>query len=62
MNKVEIKKAIRTIYNVDPIKINVSNFSGKQVRYGRMSGKMKDWKKAVVTLKAGEKIEVYEGV
>lgn len=62
MNKIEVKKAIRTIYNVTPIKVNVANFSGKKVRYGKVKGKTKDWKKAVVTLKAGEKIEVYEGV
>ncbi len=61
-NKVEIKKAIRSVYNVDPIKINISNFSGKKVRYGRIQGVTKGWKKAVVTLKPGDKIEVYEGV
>ncbi|MDD2806926.1 MAG: 50S ribosomal protein L23 [Patescibacteria group bacterium] len=62
MNKVEVKKAIRAVYKVDPIKINISNFSGKAVRYGKTSGKTKSWKKAIVTLKAGDKIEVYEGV
>ena len=61
-NKVEIKKAIRTVYHVDPVKINISNFSGKSVRYGRVRGVTKGWKKAVVTLKPGDKIEVYEGV
>ncbi len=62
MNKVEVKKAIRTIYNVEPLKINISNLSGKNVRYGRTQGRTKSWKKAIVTLKAGDKIEVYEGV
>ena len=62
MNKVEVKKAIRTIYNVEPIKVNIANFSGKSVRYGRIKGKTKNWKKAIVTLKQGDKIEVYEGV
>lgn len=61
-NKIEIKKAIRSIYQVDPVKVNICNFKGKNIRYGRTSGTMKDWKKAVVTLKAGDKIEVYEGV
>jgi large subunit ribosomal protein L23 len=61
-NKVEIKKAIRTIYNVDPIKINILNLSGRSVRYGRTSGRTKNWKKAVITLKKGDKIEIYEGV
>ena len=62
MNKVEIKKAIRTIYKVDPTQVNILNFSGKKVRYGRTIGTTKHWKKAVVTLKPGDKIEVYEGV
>ena len=62
MNKIEVKKAIRSIYRVDPVKINICNFPGKNVRYGRRQGKTKAWKKAIVTLKAGDKIEVYEGV
>jgi len=62
MNKIEVKKAIRTVYNVEPLKVNISNFSGKNVRYGRIYGKTKGWKKAIVTLKPGDKIEVYEGV
>ncbi|MFA6410551.1 MAG: 50S ribosomal protein L23 [Candidatus Buchananbacteria bacterium] len=62
MNKVEVKKAIRTIYKVNPVAVNISNFSGRYVRYGRTSGRTKGWKKAIVTLKAGDKIEVYEGV
>lgn len=62
MNKVEVKKAIRAIYNVEPVDVNVLNFSGKKVRFGRIRGKRKAWKKAVVTLKKGDSIEVYEGV
>ena len=62
MNKIEVKKAIRTVYNVDPVKVNIANFSGKKIRYGRIKGKTKSWKKAIVTLKPGDKIEVYEGV
>lgn len=62
MNKVEVKKAIRAIYKIEPVKVNISNFSGKNVRYGRVQGQTKNWKKAIVTLKSGDKIEVYEGV
>ncbi|MFA6215031.1 MAG: 50S ribosomal protein L23 [Patescibacteria group bacterium] len=62
MNKVEIKKAIRTVYKVNPIFVNICNFSGKSIRYGKMTGAKKGWKKAIVTLKPGDKIEVYEGV
>jgi large subunit ribosomal protein L23 len=62
MNKIEVKKAIRSIYHVEPIDVNILNVSGKQVRYGKTSGATKDWKKAIVTLKSGDKIEIYEGV
>ena len=62
MNKIEIKKAIKTVYNVEPISVNILNFSGKKVRYGRVQGRTKAWKKAIVTLKPGDTIEVYEGV
>jgi len=62
MNKVEVKKAIRTIYKVNPVAVNIANFYGKNVRSGRSQGQTKSWKKAIVTLKPGDKIEVYEGV
>ena len=62
MNKIEVRKAIKDIYNVDPINVQVVNVSGKHVRYGRSTGRTRDWKKAYVTLKSGDKIEIYEGV
>ncbi|MCK5459793.1 50S ribosomal protein L23 [Candidatus Parcubacteria bacterium] len=61
-NKIEVKKAIQEVYGVKPIAVNMINMKGKKVRSGRVSGKRKDWRKAIVTLKKGEKIEVYEGV
>lgn len=61
-NKIEIKKAIQALYGVSPIKVNIVNSSGKNVRYGRAFGRTKDKKKAIVTLKKGQTIEVYEGV
>jgi len=62
MNKIEIKKAIRSVYNVEPVAVNIINMIGKSVRYGRSFGRRKNWKKAIVTLKPGDKIEIYEGV
>ena len=62
MNKTEIKKAIASLYKVQPVKVNIINIYGKNVRYGKTYGKTKNWKKAIVTLKKGEKIEVYHGV
>lgn len=61
-NKVEIKKAIKAVYGVTPIKVNIVNLSGKRVRYGRTLGVTKATKKAIITLKEGESIQVYEGV
>ncbi len=61
-NKIEIKKAIKALYGVDPIAVNIINERGKRVTSGRIRGKKSNWKKAVITLKKGDKIEVYEGV
>ncbi len=61
-NKIEIQKAIKNLYGVEPLDVNIINMRGKRVRYGRVSGKKKNWKKAIVTLKQGDKIAIYEGV
>jgi large subunit ribosomal protein L23 len=61
-NKITIKKAVNVIYGVEVTDVKIINVSGKSVNYGRIAGKTKDWKKAIVTLAPGEKIEVYEGV
>jgi len=61
-NKIEIKKAIKALYNVEPVSVNIIKMRGKRVTHGRISGKRKNWKKAIITLKPGDKIEVYEGV
>lgn len=61
-NKIEVKKAIHAVYGVEPQKVMIQRRGGKYVRSGRVSGMTKDWKKAIVTLKPGDQIEVYEGV
>ncbi len=61
-NKIEIKKAIKSLYNVDPIDVNIIVNRGNSVRYGKITGKKKKWKKAIITLKQGDKIQLYEGV
>jgi len=61
-NKVEIKKAAEQALKVKIEKVNVLNGMGKTRRIGRVSGKKPDWKKAIVTMKAGEKLEIFEGV
>ena len=61
-NKVEIKKAVQELYNVRPANVNIINSDGKNVRYGRTYGKTKKIKKAIVTLRKGDSIKLYEGI
>jgi len=61
-NKIEIAKAIEALYGVKPLKVNLSNVKGKKVARGKIRGQRKDWRKAVVTLPAGQTIQIYEGV
>lgn len=61
-NKIEVAKAIKAVYGVTPVAVNIINMQGKKVARGRIRGQRKDWKKAVVTLKKGEAISIYEGV
>jgi large subunit ribosomal protein L23 len=55
-NKQEIKAAVQQIFKVKVDSVRVANFHGKTRRQGRFSGRRPDWKKAYVTLKAGEKM------
>lgn len=61
-NKLEVKKAIYSVYGVKPEAVNIVKIEGKRIRRGRITGKRKDIKKAIVSLKAGDSIQVYEGV
>jgi large subunit ribosomal protein L23 len=57
-NKVQIKKAIEEIYKVKVTGVNTTVVAGKRKRVRFKIGKRPDWKKAVVTLKEGNKIDV----
>lgn len=59
-NKIEIRKAIEHIFAVKVININTIRMMGKPKRLGKYSGKRPDWKKAIVTLRAGDKIADFE--
>ncbi len=62
-NKVEIKKAAEQLFKIKVERVRVQNMRGKMRRVGRSAGKKKDWKKAYVKLKEGEKmIEYFEAV
>ena len=62
-NKVEIKKAAEQLFKIKVERVRIQNMRGKMRRVGRSAGKKKDWKKAYVKLKEGEKmIEYFEAV
>ncbi len=61
-NKIEIKKAVERIFKVRVKDVRTMNYRGKQKRLGRTVGRKPHWKKAIVTLQPGEKIEFFEGV
>ncbi len=61
-NKIEVKKAIEEAFKVKVAAVNVMNLLGKKKRLGKFAGKRPDWKKAIITLKKGEKLELFEGM
>ena len=60
-NKRQIKQAIEMSFDVTVTGVNVSVMKGKSKRFGPRSIKRPSWKKAVVSLSAGDKIQVFEG-
>lgn len=61
-NKIEIKQAVENLFKVKVLKVTTNTVKGKPRRLGRFEGKRVSWKKAVCTLKEGDKIEIFEGV
>ena len=61
-SKLQIKKAVEKIFSVTVLQVRTMNVPGKTKRLGRFVGNRADWKKAIVTLKPGDKIEYFEGV
>lgn len=61
-NRIEIGKAVEKIFNVRVSDVRTMQVKGKVKRRGRIVGKRRDWKKAIVTLMPGERIEFFEGV
>ena len=60
-NKIEIKQAVEKIFKVKVTDVHTMLVRGKVKRYKNLLGKRSDWKKAVVTLKPGEKVPFLEG-
>jgi large subunit ribosomal protein L23 len=61
-NKSEIKRAVEEVFNVTVTKVHTMNMRGKMRRRGQRFGYSSDWKKAIVTLVDGDRIELFEGV
>lgn len=61
-NKAMVKEAVETAFKVKVESVNMITVPSKPRGFGRMRGKRASWKKAIVTLKTGYKIEIFEGV
>jgi large subunit ribosomal protein L23 len=62
-NKIEVKRAVEELFKVKVQEVRLANVRGKVKRMGRWSGKRRDWRKAYVRLKEGEKApDFIEGV
>ncbi len=61
-NKVQIAKAVKEMFKVDTDEVRTMNFIGKIKRLGRFEGRRSAWKKAMVTLKPGQTIDIFDEV
>ena len=61
-NKLEIKEAVETLFNVKVEKVRTANMHGKEKRVGKYAGRRSDWKKAIVSLAEGHKIDFLENL
>ena len=60
-NKIEIREAVERLFKVKVREVRTATIRGKVKRLGRRSGKRPDWKKAVVTVNEGDRIDFFEG-
>jgi large subunit ribosomal protein L23 len=61
-NKIEIRRAVETLFDVKVLDVRTMNYRGKTKRVGRSTGRRPSYKKAIVKLAKGQEIDVYEGV
>lgn len=61
-SKLQIKQAVKELYGVQALSVNLINVQGRRVRFGKSSGRRGDFKKAIVTLPKGQSIAMHEGV
>jgi len=60
-NKIQIKKAVESIFSVKVVSVRTQNVLGKVKRMGRYSGRRPSWKKAIVRIQTGQNIPIFEG-
>jgi large subunit ribosomal protein L23 len=60
-NKIQIKQAVETLFNVNVETVHTMIVRGRDRRMGRGHAKTQNWKKAIVTLAEGDKIDIFEG-
>ncbi len=61
-NKLQVKEAVEKVFGVEVVSVNIINMPGKPRRWGRHVGRTPSWKKAIVKLAEGQRIELFEGV
>jgi large subunit ribosomal protein L23 len=61
-NKIQIAQAVKVVFGVDAVTVRTMSYRGKVRRMGRFAGPRSQWKKAIVTLKPGQTIEVFDEV
>jgi len=61
-NKIEIGQAVEKLFKVKVLNVRTMNIAGKKKRVGRVLGRKRDWKKAIVTLAPGSSIEIFQKV
>ena len=61
-NKLQIAEAVKAVFKVDVTSVRTMSYLGKRKRLGRFEGQRASWKKAVVTLKQGQTIDIFDEV
>ncbi len=61
-NKIEIKQAVESMFNVEVEKVRTANMHGKKKRIGRNMGRRSDWKKAIVSLAEGHSVDFLQEI
>jgi large subunit ribosomal protein L23 len=60
--KIQIRQAVEKLFKVKVLSVRTMNVMGKKKRLGKFLGRKSDWKKAIVKLREGDRIEFFEGV